>query len=153
MGLSSNPTRKKQNEIGRAMKEITSQNNFEVLSNPEEQALPMIEEGEVQQSQDLIREENKDSTEHDLGSPIGGSISPTYAEMEKKKPMDNSGSSEEESLERSSKKGHKHIQKVREEEDEHLKMQGSQATIEMSIGRNTRARPIKGGPPPSVTNK
>ena len=78
---------------------------------------------------------------------------PTYAEMEKNKPMDNSSSSEEESLERSSKKGCKSLKKVWEEEAEHLKMQGSQATIEMSIGRNTRARPSKGGPPPFVNNK
>ena len=63
--------------------------------------------------------------------------------MEEKKPMDNSGSSKEESLERSSKKGHKSLKKVREEEVELLKMQGSQATIEMSIGRNTQARPLK----------
>ena len=67
--------------------------------------------------------------------------------------MDNFGSSEEESLERSSKKGHKSLKKVREEEVELLKMQGSQATIEMSIGRNTRARPIKGGPLPFINNK
>ena len=59
MGSGSNPTRQKKNENGIAMKEITSQNNFEVLSNPEEQVLPVLEEGEVQQSQDLIREENK----------------------------------------------------------------------------------------------
>ena len=73
--------------------------------------------------------------------------------MKKKKPFDNVGSSEEESLERSSKKGRKSLKKVREEEVECLNMQGSQTTIEMSIGRNTRDRPIKGGPLPSVTNK
>ena len=111
MGLGSNPTRKKHNENGIDMKEITSQNNFEVLNNPKEQVLPVLEEGEVQQSQYLIREENKYSIEQDLGTPVGGS-SPTYAEMEKKKPMDNSGSSREESLERSSKKGRKYLKKV-----------------------------------------
>ena len=67
--------------------------------------------------------------------------------------MANSGSFEEESLERSSKKGCKSLKKVWEEEVECLKMQGSQATIEMSIGRNTWDRPIKGGPLPFVNNK
>ena len=67
--------------------------------------------------------------------------------------MDIYGSSNEESLKRSSKKGHKSLKKVREEEAKQLKMQGSQATIEMSIARNTRARPSKGGPLPSVNNK
>ena len=67
--------------------------------------------------------------------------------------MDNSSSSEEESLERSSKKGRKSIKKVREEEFKRLKMQGSQATIKMSIDRNTWARPLKEGPLPSVNNK
>ena len=67
--------------------------------------------------------------------------------------MDNFGSFEEESFERSSKKGRKSLKKVHEEESEHLNMQGSQATIEMSIGRNTWVRPSKGGPLPSVNNK
>ena len=70
------------------MKEITSQNKFAVLSNPEEQPV-VLQEGEVQQYQGLIREEI--SATQDLGSPAGGS-SPTYAEMEKNKPMDNSES-------------------------------------------------------------
>ena len=75
----------------------------------------MLEEGEVQQYQGLIREEI--SATQDLGSPAGGS-SPTYVEMEKKKPMDNSESSEEEYLDRYSKKGHKSLKKVQEEEAE-----------------------------------
>ena len=65
----------------------------------------------------------------------------------KKKPIDNFGSSKEDPIERSSKKGKKSNKTVQEEESEHLKMQGSQATIEMSITRNTWAR---GGPNPSV---
>ena len=77
--------------------------------------------------------------------------SPTYAEMaKKKKTIDNSGSSDEDPLGKSSKKGRKSLKMVREEEVERLKMQGSQSTLEMSIGRNTRARPAKGGPTPSV---
>ena len=71
----------------------------------------------------------------------------------KKKPIATSSSSEEESLERSSKKGHKSLKKVQEEESERLKMQGIQATIKMSIGWNTRARPTKGGPLLFVNNK
>ena len=75
---------------------------------------------------------------------------PYMQKWKKKKPMDNFGSSEEESLERSSKKGRKSLKKVREEEAERLKMQGSQAKIKMSISRNTRARPSKGGPLPFI---
>ena len=67
--------------------------------------------------------------------------------------MYNSGSTEAKSLERSSKKGRKTLKKVQEEEVERLKMQGSQATIKMSIDRNTWARPLKEGPLPSVNNK
>ena len=64
--------------------------------------------------------------------------------------MANSGSSEDESIEKSSKKGWKSHKTVREEEAERLKMQGSQPTLEMSIARTTRYRPSKGGPPPAV---
>ena len=56
-----------------------------MLRNTEEQ-VPMLKEGEVQQSQGLLREE---SVAQDLGSPTGGSI-PSYADMEKKQPMDKS---------------------------------------------------------------
>ena len=70
--------------------------------------------------------------------------------QKKKKPLDNFGSSDEDPLERSSKKGQKYHKTIQEEEVKCLKMKGSQATIEMSINRNTRARPSKGGPTPSV---
>ena len=51
--------------------------------------------------------------------------SPTCAKMEKKKkPMDNYGSSGEDPLKRSSKKGQKYHNIVQEEELECLKMQG-----------------------------
>ena len=72
--------------------------------------------------------------------------------MEKKKPMDTSDLKEE-SLESYSKKGQKSLKKVREEEVERLKMQESQTTIEMPIGRNTQARTVKGCPQPSVIFK
>eukprot|EP00253_Pinus_taeda_P023537 PITA_23537 len=59
--------------------------------------------------------------------------------------MENSNSSEDETYERPSKKaGRKSRKEKREEEAERLKTQGSQPTIEMSIGRNTRPRPSKG---------
>ena len=47
MGLGSDP-KLKENEV--AMKEITTQNNFEVLSIPEEQVPSTLEEGELPQS-------------------------------------------------------------------------------------------------------
>ena len=61
--------------------------------------------------------------------------------------MNNSSSSDEDPLERSSKKGQKSHKTVWEEEAERIKMQRSQPTIEMSITRNTQTR---GGPKPSV---
>ena len=42
---------KKHKENGPTMKELSSQNNFEVLSIPKEQVLSVLEEGEVPQSQ------------------------------------------------------------------------------------------------------
>ena len=48
MGSGSNP---KPKENATTMKEITTQNNFEVLSIPEEQVLSALEEGELPQSQ------------------------------------------------------------------------------------------------------
>ena len=64
--------------------------------------------------------------------------------------VDSFGSSGEDSFEQSSKKtGRKYRKEIREEEVEHLKMQGSQATIEMTLGRSKRNRPLKGGATPS----
>ena len=83
MGLGNNPTGQKQNENETTMKEIIYQNKFSMLRNPKEQA-PILEEGEVQQSQGLIRKEIL--VAQDLGSPNDG-FYPTYAEMEKKKPI------------------------------------------------------------------
>ena len=51
MGSGSNPTGQKQHEIGTSMKEVTNQNNFDVMSIPEEQP-SVLEEGEVPQAQD-----------------------------------------------------------------------------------------------------
>ena len=60
---------------------------------------------------------------------------PSYAEATRKKAIEISGSSEDETYERPSKRaGRKSHKEMREEEVERLKTQGSQATIEMSIG-------------------
>lgn len=81
-------------------------------------------------------------TEVTQGSPSN----PSYVEVTRKKAIESSGSSEDETYERPSKRvGRKSCKEMREEEAERLKTQGSQATIEMSIGRNTRPRPSKGG--------
>jgi len=81
-------------------------------------------------------------TEANQGSPSN----PSYAEIARKKPVESSGSSEDETYEQPSKKeGRKSRKEKREEEAERLKTQGSQSTIEMSIGRNIRPRPSKGG--------
>ena len=93
------------------MKESITKNNFEVLSIPEDQTL---EEGEVPQTQIQTSEEDK-GLESELNTPVEGH-SPTYAEMvKKKKPIDNSGSSDEDPLGKSSKKGRKYHKTVWEE--------------------------------------
>ena len=72
IGSSSNPTGLRQKENEAAMKEITTQNNFKVLSIPEEQEASILEEGEVPQYQDQIQEENKELDESNQGSPTDG---------------------------------------------------------------------------------
>ena len=146
MGIGSNPSGKKSRENGAAMKEISSQNNFEVLSIPGDQVPLVLEEGEINQSQNQTSEEVTGSVETDLTIPKEGH-SPTYLDMAKKKiPMNNSSSHDEDPLERSSKKVRKFHKMVREEEVERLKIQGSQDTIEMSISRNTRGQAFKRRP-------
>jgi len=86
------------------------------------------------------------------GASQGSPSIPSYADITKKKVAEPSNSSEEEIYERPSKRADRKPHKVvREEEAKCLKMQGSQSTIEMTIGRNTRERPSKGGiPNPSL---
>ena len=112
-------------------------------------------------SQDKAATTNQESQAHP-GPPItpqdggaksppeatqGSPSNPSYADVTRKKPTDSSESSEDETFEQPSKKvGRKSRREEREEEAERLKTQGSQPTIEMSIGRNTRTRPPKGGP-------
>jgi hypothetical protein len=124
-----------------------SKNPFEILSNSPEISDPMIEELE---QQILSPTTGINNVEIISGLPTGTSSSPSYADIIKNKPLEISRSSEDESLERPSKRaGRKSYKEAREEEVERQKMQGIQPTIELSIGRNTRTRSPKGGPPHS----
>ena len=78
-------------------------------------------------------------------SPSRPSSSPSYAEILKKKVAESSGSSDEDTFEQSSKKtGRNSRKEIREEEVKCLKMKGSQATIEMALGKSKRNKPLKG---------
>eukprot|EP00253_Pinus_taeda_P017979 PITA_17979 len=86
-----------------------------------------------------------------LEVPQGSPSNPSYADVTRKKPAESSDSSEEENYEQPTRKvGRKSCREAREEEAERLKTQGSQPTIEMSIGRNSRNRPPKGGSHPTL---
>ena len=86
-------------------------------------------------------------------SPNGAKSSPSYAEIIKKKLGDSSRSSDEDSIKQLSKKAGKKSRKEAREEEERLKMQGNQSTIEMSLGRSKRTRPPNGVITPSSTSK
>ena len=89
-----------------------------------------------------------------IPSPNRAKSSPSYADIAKKKSIDSSGSSSDDSIEKLSKKaGKKSRKESREEEAERLKMQESQSTIEMYYGRSKRKRPIKGVITPSHPSK
>jgi len=94
---------------------------------------------------------NKDKeAEIQVVASQGSPLNPSYAEITRPKQTESAGSSEDETLERPTKRaGRKSRKELREEEAERLKVQGNQSTIEMSIGKNTRSRPPKGGPSPS----
>jgi hypothetical protein len=129
-----------------------SKNPFKILSNPSKNHEPMNEESEQQILPLVVEKDNV--KESQSGSPLGNSSSPSYEELIKEKPMEIYGSSEEDSFERPSKReGMKSHKEAREEEAERKKMQGSQSAIEMSIRRNTRTSPPKGGPTHSNPNK
>ena len=72
MGLGSILSGKKQKENGPAIKELSSQNNFKVLSIPQDQVLWVLEEGEVPPSQNQASEEVKSLEEPDLGIQADG---------------------------------------------------------------------------------
>ena len=95
----------------------------------------------------VILQENHDT-------PKSATPSPSYAEIIKKKLVDSSGSSSEDSIEQIAKKeGRKSRKEVREEEEERLKMQGNQSIIEMSLGRSKRTRHTKEVITPSLSGK
>lgn len=138
----------KGNNQGKPSKENETQQKSDEITNPEEASpsdppetdliTPALAE-DPQANKERGREALLDSTQ---GSPSRLS----YVDITKKnKVPEPSDSSEEETFEGPSKKaGRKTHKAVREEEAERLKMQGSQSTIEMTIGRNTRGRSIKG---------
>ena len=78
-------------------------------------------------------------------SPIRTIVSPSYVDITRKKQAESLGSSEDDSIEQISKtSGRKSHKEAQEEEEERLKMQGSQSTIEMLLGRSKRTSPRKG---------
>jgi len=79
-----------------------SKNPFEILNNPPEISDPMIEELEQQILSPTI---GKNNVEILSGIPAGASSSPSYEDIIKNKPPEISGSSEDESFERPSKRG------------------------------------------------
>lgn len=111
----------------------------------------------AQNNQAIPSQENEEQgdtppSNKEVGEPIqieanqGSPSNPSYVEIARKKLVESSGSSEDETYERQTKKaGRKSRKEKREEEAERLKTQGSQATIEMTIGQNIRPRPSKGG--------
>jgi hypothetical protein len=124
----------------------------EIANDQDRNAKQTEESGEQAETSPSFKVGGK---EIQIGNKQGSPSNPSYAEITKKKPEESSGSSEDESFERPSKKaGRKSRKEKREEEAERFKTQGSQPTIEMSIGRNTRPRPSKGGPnPPPPSSK
>lgn len=128
----------------------TSKANQETEVNPKDadkdQANQPIlnQENEEQEDTSIPNKEVEEVIQREINQ--GSPLNPTYAEIIKKKPIESSSSSEDEVYERHAKKsGRKSRKEKREEEAERLKTQGSQATIEMTIGRNTRPRSSKGG--------
>jgi hypothetical protein len=111
------------------------------------------QEGTANENQELTEAPplNKDKgAENQVVAPQGSPLNPSYAEITRPKQPESAGSSEDETLERPTKRaGRKSRKELREEEAERLKVQGNQSTIEMSMGKNTRSRPPKGGPSPS----
>eukprot|EP00253_Pinus_taeda_P028094 PITA_28094 len=125
----------------------TEVNPKDVEKDQANQAI-LSQENEEQEDTSIPNKEVEEVIQREIN--LGSPLNPTYAEIIKKKPIESSSSSEDEVYERQSKKaGRKSRKEKREEEAERLKTQGSQATIEMTIGRNTRPRTSKGGPTPS----
>jgi len=81
-------------------------------------------------------------------------LSPTYADMTKKRPPDLAQSSEELPFEKSTKKqGRKSNKEIREDEAEKQKMQGSQATLDMTLFKGGQTRNNQRGSLIPITGK
>lgn len=129
-----------------------STNPLDTLNTLENLQDPANKEDEQQA---INMEENKRQEESvQIASQKGASSSPTYVDMTRKKTPEIARSSEDKTSERPLKRvGRKSHKEAREEEVERQKMQGNQATIEMSIDKNTRTKPPKGGVAPTPTSK
>ena len=134
---------------------IEPSNHFVVLSSS------YLEEGEVQHldgkemdSADTGPIHSIPPRDGDPPLPVGDFSPPSYVDIARKKLAESSDSSDENSIEKLTKKrGRKSKKELWEEEAERLKTQGSQSTIEMSYGRNKRTRPPKGAVTPSTPSK
>jgi hypothetical protein len=128
-------------------------NPFDPLNSQEEPPATALDLDQ-QASPPALEEINSGALPTQPENQVEGSSSPSYTDMIRKKPLEMSGSSEDDTFERLVKKeGRKSLKEAREEEAERHKMQGNQPTLKMSIGRNTRARPPKGGPSSSHPSK
>lgn len=132
-----------------------SNSPFEILIISEEPLVPTAEEKVEQQPITMVEDKRAEETDPlKARPPKGVSSSPFYADMTRKKLLQNSGSLEDETIESPSKRvGRKSHREAREEEDERQNMQGSQPAIEISIGKNTRTGPPKEGYAPSSASK
>lgn len=114
----------------------------------------MESDTEQQANPSLIKEGNEGASTTQNDFPGRGSLPSSYVDMIINKPLELTGSLEEDTFERPSKRaGRKSLKEAREEEAERQKMQGSQSTLEMSISRNTRAWPPKRGLSSTTLNK
>jgi hypothetical protein len=125
-------------------------NPFEILASPPDP--PEAEEKEPLQpaTTEALDPGNTQSTY------TGNISSPSYAEITKRKknPIENIGSSDDETHEKVTKRaGRRTNKETREEESEKQKTLGSQATIEMTLGRTPRPRTSKGGGPTPSSGK
>eukprot|EP00253_Pinus_taeda_P026917 PITA_26917 len=136
----------------------TGERNITIPPQESEETAKETEEAQIGPSnQGPGREEHEEASplskeggdDIQIEATQGSPSNPTYTEVTKKKAVQSSESSEEEFFERPTKRaGRKSRKEKREEEAERLKTQGSQSTIEMTIGRNSRPRASKGGSTP-----
>eukprot|EP00253_Pinus_taeda_P013884 PITA_13884 len=132
------------------MSTVEDKNPFESLTPPSE---PLETEQEDPPQLKNIDSQAPGNTSNPNPS---NKSSPSYADIikQKKKKIDNAGSSDDETFERPSKRvGRRSNKEAREEESERQKTLGSQTTIEMTLGRNIKPRASKGGGPTPTSCK